>query len=787
MEFSERNMETEVEKCKITSRELCLDMNCKNCNSRRFYFHRFARFYSMKNEQNLFKVTLNTYYEYIFDCPDCNKEWTKKICNISQLDEKNTFCDDCNKKKLLERNKLKKVVKEPKKCGPKSQSFCDDEDCEFCPKRKFSKHPFAEHFSPSNTEDINKLSLSSHKECLFICPTCKTEDKYRIYNLTNDMILEDGFSCVDCKKQKKMELNRSIESGCKPTSVVLCNNDKCKYCPSRKFSKHRFAEYYSEKNDKDLNQVMINSGLSYIFNCPDCNKELNLKISNITKYTEERKICDDCELNVIQQKKEEKEKKKLEEELLKECNPRSYTLCKNVECKICEPRRFSNHHFAKYYNKELNEENVENIIMNSGKNYWFYCDTCKHNSSQSISNLTRGDRTEFCRYCNNELFCGDKECKHCWDRSFASHEKSQYWSTKNEINPWIVHTGTRDKYLFDCYKCGHEFMGRISHISTQGVWCPYCHTESLCKNIECQICFKLSFASCEKSKYWSLKNKDKPHEVRLGSNLFYLFDCDICKHEFEMQPCRITDIKKLTWCPYCVSRALCFEEDCKHCFERSFASMYQSRFWSTKNGDLTPRMIFKKTSKKYIFDCLDCKRDYEQRPADIYFHNNGCSNCLLKTEKLVLLYVDDNTEHIIKRNIKFDWCFNPNTCKYLPFDLVIEDLKLIIEIDGDQHFRFVQCFDNDVERNQNRDLYKMKLALENGYSIIRIVQKGVYYNLFDWKPLLINAIKKYEKPQVIFIDYKCEYDIYKEKMKSIDSVNLDSELEVCEEVFDNEE
>ncbi len=593
MEFTDRNMETEVEKCKITARELCLDMNCKNCNSRRFYFHRFARFYSMKNEQNLLKVTLNTYYEYIFDCPDCNKEWTKKICIISQLDEKSTFCDDCNKKKLLERNKLKKE---------------------------------------------NKV-------------IDKSTSKY----------------------------------GCKSSDIKLC--------------------VYK-----------------------DCNK--------------------------------------------------------------CNVKRLSNHVLSRFYNKELNKEDIFMISINSTKKIYLYCDICKHNTLKSLNEILRNKDMKFCRYCTNELLCGDKDCLHCWNRSFASHEKSKYWSEKNEKNPWDVHKGvSRIKYLLKCDKCTHEYWARLSHITNpnEESGCPYCHTESLCKNIECQICFKLSFASCEKSKYWSLKNKDKPHEVRLGSNLFYLFDCDICKHEFEMQPCRITDIKKLTWCPYCVSRALCFEEDCKHCFERSFASMYQSRFWSTKNGDLTPRMIFKKTSKKYIFDCLDCKRDYEQRPADIYFHNNGCSNCLLKTEKLVLLYVDDNTEHIIKRNIKFDWCFNPNTCKYLPFDLVIEDLKLIIEIDGDQHFRFVQCFDNDVERNQNRDLYKMKLALENGYSIIRIVQKGVYYNLFDWKPLLINAIKKYEKPQVIFIDYKSEYDIYKEKIKSIDSVTLDSELDECEEVFDDEE
>ena len=39
--------------------------------------------------------------------------------------------------------------------------------------------------------------------------------------------------------------------------------------------------------------------------------------------------------------------------------------------------------------------------------------------------------------------------------------------------------------------------------------------------------------------------------------------------------------------------------------------------------------------------------------------------------------------------MKFNWCKNPETNKYLPFDFYIPDLNLIIEIDGDQHFEQV--------------------------------------------------------------------------------------------------
>lgn len=788
MEIIERNMETEVDKCKITARELCLDMNCKNCNSRRFYFHRFARFYSTKNEQNILKVTRKTESNIILDCKECNKEVINQVCTLVKRSDNSSFCDDCNKRLLFERNSLKKVVKEQKKCGPRSQTFCNDKDCKFCPPRKLSSHHFSKYYSPSNKEKIDNISLSSHKECLFICPYCKDEHKYKIYEITN-MTEEEGF-CKECKKKKKMELTRTIESGCKPTSVVLCNNDECKYCPLRKFSKHRFAQYYSDKNKKDINQIMIKSGLSYLFNCPDCNKELTLSISKISKYTEEKKICEDCELKDMIQRREEKKKKKLEEELSKECNPRSQYLCTDLNCEVCEPKRFMNHPFSKYYNIVLNDEDILTLHKGSSKYYWFKCDICKHNSHQSLSNITREGCKEFCRYCSNELLCGVKECKHCWERSFASHEKSKYWSDKNEKNPWDVHKGiTRIKYLLNCEKCTHEYWGRLSHITNpnEQCGCPYCHTEALCKDINCQICFKLSFASYEKSKCWSIKNIDKPHEIRKGSAQFYLFECDKCFHEFEMQPAKVTNEKLNHWCPYCSNTYLCEKEDCKHCFNRSFASMFESKYWSpTNNGLLTPRKVFKRSSKLIVLECNDCNIDYTIRPADIYFRSGSCPTCYLKTEKKVLLYVNDNIEHVIKRNIKFKWCINPNTNRYLPFDLVVEDLKLIIEVDGDQHFKYVSLFDNDIERNQNRDLFKMKMALENGYSIIRIVQRAIFYNLFDWKPLLISAIKKYDKPQVIFIDYKGEYEVYKEKMKTIDTVSLDCELDECEEVLDEE-
>jgi len=39
---------------------------------------------------------------------------------------------------------------------------------------------------------------------------------------------------------------------------------------------------------------------------------------------------------------------------------------------------------------------------------------------------------------------------------------------------------------------------------------------------------------------------------------------------------------------------------------------------------------------------------------------------------------------------------------------------------------------NIPEETRKNDLYKMKCANDNEYSVIRILQKDVYYNKYNW-------------------------------------------------------
>ena len=90
--------------------------------------------------------------------------------------------------------------------------------------------------------------------------------------------------------------------------------------------------------------------------------------------------------------------------------------------------------------------------------------------------------------------------------SFASHKNAGNWSKDNPITPDKVRKGSEKEYNFECLNCHHKY------ISTPkiGGWCKYCNKARpmLCDDPSCKYCFEKSFASCEKSKYWSKGDGD---------------------------------------------------------------------------------------------------------------------------------------------------------------------------------------------------------------------------------------------------------------------------------------
>ena len=72
----------------------------------------------------------------------------------------------------------------------------------------------------------------------------------------------------------------------------------------------------------------------------------------------------------------------------------------------------------------------------------------------------------------NQKLCEKEECNECYEKSFASHIKSKFWSNKNELQPKEVFRSTNKKFWFNCDRCKNEFESSLNHVSN-GRWCSY--------------------------------------------------------------------------------------------------------------------------------------------------------------------------------------------------------------------------------------------------------------------------------------------------------------------------
>ncbi len=377
------------------------------------------------------------------------------------------------------------------------------------------------------------------------------------------------------------------------------------------------------------------------------------------------------------------------------CKYLSKELCYTEDCKWCIEKSFASQPKAEFWS-EKNELSPRDVFRGSDEYFLFNCIICLHEFPKQLYSIRAG---QWCPFCAHQKLCTD-DCDFCFENSFASHEKAEFWSEeKNEnVNPRTVFKSTSDDFWFDCHICKHEFKSQLFNI-TEGTWCGFCSSppRRLCSAEEgCELCLEKSFASHEKATFWSEKNETSPINVFKSSNDPFLFNCNICFHEFKAS---LNSIKAGSWCPVCKNK--------------------------------TELKLFEWLINKY-----SCTLDSPIRPE-----------------------ARSKAPYKIFKEFSPDWCKNPENNKSFRFDFLIKELKLFIELDGPQHFRQTSNWKGPVE-TRKRDIYKMNQALVNGYSVIRILQEDVWLDKNNWETNLTASIRRYETPQITYICTKDEYYQY---------------------------
>jgi len=360
-------------------------------------------------------------------------------------------------------------------------------------------------------EDLFTIAAQSRKQCSFKCFDCKHVFVKGAPDITH------GKWCPFCTYSK------------------LCGDIACQLCVNKSFARHERSQYWSEEKNGQLlpHKVCYSSSIKYWFRCDVCQHSFLKAISNITAGDSWCSFCGHKQL------------------------------CDETACQFCYNNSFASHEKSIHWDKAKNAQIVpREVFRSAGKKYWFNCNRCMHSFELQLNQVVAG---YWCYFCTHHRLCEIPLCHMCFDNSFASHEKSQYWDTtlNDSVVPRNVFRFAEKKYWFKCELCSHSFDSTLYNISHAGNWCPYCAHRQLCGDSKCETCWKNSFQSHPKSVFWvQSRNTLTPRQVFAKVNTKYWFTCTKCKHDFDMS---LDFVSSGTWCPFCAHRQRCDKLSCTSC------------------------------------------------------------------------------------------------------------------------------------------------------------------------------------------------------------------------------
>lgn len=169
---------------------------------------------------------------------------------------------------------------------------------------------------------------------------------------------------------------------------------------------------------------------------------------------------------------------------------------------------------------------------------------------------------------------------------------------------------------------------------------------------------------------------------------------------------------------------------------------------------------------------IGCKRCglFFSPTAASHLRGTGCPHCLNKTETKLYEWLLAKYPHFtIQRQYRV---LTQGRCKYWrnPYDFIIVELNLIIELDGEQHFKRMGHWD-PPEKTMRKDVVKTIEANNAGISTVRISQEEVWLDKGNWETKLTDAIRAYSTPTNIFL-HETKYLNHQQQLYWASHVNL---------------
>ena len=319
-------------------------------------------------------------------------------------------------------------------------------------------------------------------------------------------------------------------------------------------------------------------------------------------------------------------------------------------------------------------------------------------------------------YIINDLHCDDIQ---------------KYWSKLNNCSPFNIAKGSTKKYYFCCIDTEyHDDYLTTPEIFTHGSKCPYC-TGKLVHPKDSFGYYQINYDNNFIDKYWSDKNIIDPFKILPYSNKPIYIKCqNNNSHIYKISPANFMQGRR---CPYCckVSNKVTKDE--------SLGKLYPDiiKIWSVKNK----KSPYEYRPKSHMKVWLKCKNgihdDYLKIISDYTINQSvECPECVKHRtrsflEEKVFAYLTSLNYNVLTEYDCTLIAKNPITGYSLPYDNEVPDLKLIIEVNGIQHYEIsgfhitqskkgFKTVEEEFNYQKYKDSVKKEFAIKHGYNFMEI-------------------------------------------------------------------
>ena len=303
---------------------------------------------------------------------------------------------------------------------------------------------------------------------------------------------------------------------------------------------------------------------------------------------------------------------------------------------------------------------------------------------------------------------------------------AQWHPTKNgNLKPTDFVAGSHKKVWWKCdVSPDHEWEAQIrSRLVLSN--CPCCSG----RKVVLSNCLATTHPEIAAQWHPSKNGQLTPYNTSYGSERKIWWKCNIASdHEWQAT---ISNRIKGRGCSCCVSRTI-VNSNCLATIHPDI-----SKEWHPiKNGELTPYNVSKRTSKKIWWSCSE-GHEWQANISDrTKLNGSNCPICFdSHGEKKIKIFLEKN-KITYEFQKKFKYC---KLQRPLPFDFYLPKHNLLIEYDGEQHFRPIKYFGGENKFNllKKKDEIKNKFAKENNILILRIP----YINFNEIESILTDYIQ----------------------------------------------